>query len=78
MCTLRYMLPSVCLRYIDSVTFSALYTTIPHNLIKEKLNDLVAWTFHREGSLYLVCNVRNAFLLPKSIDIIRNGHVRNV
>ena len=32
-----------------------------HNLIKEKLNDLIEWTFHREDSLYLACNVRNAF-----------------
>ena len=29
--------------------FSTLYTTLPHNLIKEKLNDLIEWTFHREG-----------------------------
>ena len=24
-------------------------------------NDLIEWTFHREDSLYLACNVRNAF-----------------
>ena len=38
-----------------------LYTTLLHNLIKEKLNDLIEWTFHGEDSLYLACNVRNAF-----------------
>ena len=35
--------------------------TLPHNLIKEKLNDLIEWTFHREDSLYLACYIRNAF-----------------
>ena len=38
-----------------------LYTKLPHNLIKETLNDLIEWTVHREDSLYLTCNVRNAF-----------------
>ena len=41
--------------------FSTLYTTLPHNLIKEKLNDLIDWTFNRECSLYLACNGTNAF-----------------
>ena len=36
--------------------------TLPHNLIKEKLHDLIEWTFNKEGSLYLACNGRNAFL----------------
>ena len=42
-----------------------LYTTLPHNLIKEKLLDLIEWTFKRAlknyGSLYLDCNDRKAF-----------------
>ena len=46
---------------LSTYDFSTLYTTPPHNLIKEKLNDLTEWTFHREDSLYLACNVRNAF-----------------
>ena len=29
--------------------------------MKEKLNDLIEWTFHRDDSLFLACNVRNAF-----------------
>ena len=45
--------------------FSTLYTTLPHNLIKEKLLDLIEWTFKRVlknyGSLYLACNDREAF-----------------
>ena len=42
--------------------FSTLYTTLPHNLIKEQLIDLTERTFQREGSLYLACSDRNAFV----------------
>ena len=38
-----------------------LYTTLPHNLIKEKLINLIEWTFKREGSPYIACNERQAF-----------------
>ena len=41
--------------------FSTLYTTLLHNLIKEKLTELIGQTFNREGSLYLACNNENAF-----------------
>ena len=34
---------------------------MPHNLIKEKLTELIEQTFNREGSLYLACNDKNAF-----------------
>ena len=46
---------------LSTYDFSTLYTTIPHNLIKDKLNDLVERTFQREGSPYFACNERNAF-----------------
>ena len=39
---------------------STLYTTLPHNLIKDILIDLIERTFQREGSPYLACNDRNA------------------
>ena len=42
--------------------FSTLYTTLPYNLIKDKLIDLIERTFQREGSPYFTCNDRNAFL----------------
>ena len=45
--------------------FSTLYIILPHNLIKDKLIDLIERAFQREGSPYLVCNDRNAFLLRK-------------
>ena len=41
--------------------FSTLYSTLPHNLIKEENNDLTEWTFLWDGSLCLACNGRNTF-----------------
>ena len=38
--------------------FSTLCTTSPHNLIKEKLNYLIEWSFEREGLPYLACYSR--------------------
>ena len=35
---------------LSTYDFSTLYTTLPHNLIKEKFIDLIEWTFKREGS----------------------------
>ena len=50
---------------LSTYDFSTLYTTLPHNLIKEKLLDLIEWTIKRAfknyGSLYLACNDRKAF-----------------
>ena len=31
---------------------------MPHYLIKEKLINLIEWTFKREGSPYIACNER--------------------
>ena len=58
--------PDLCLLVpLYTYDFSILYTTLPHNLIKEKLLDLIEWTFKRAlknyGSLYLACNDRKAF-----------------
>ena len=46
---------------LSTYDFSTLYTTLPHNLIKEKLTELIEQTFNREGSLYLACNDKIAF-----------------
>ena len=46
---------------LSTYDFSSLYTTLPHNLIKDKLIDLIESTFQREGSPYLACSDRNAF-----------------
>ena len=52
---------------LSTYDFSTLYTTVPHNLIKDKLIDLIERTFNREGSPYLACNDRMHFLLLKSL-----------
>ena len=46
---------------LSTYDFSTLYTTLPHNLIKDKLIDLIESTFQREGSPDLACSDRNAF-----------------
>ena len=45
---------------LSTYDFSTLYTTLPHNLIKDKLIDLIERTSQREGFSYLACNNRNA------------------
>ena len=53
---------------LSTYAFSTLYTTLPHNLIKNKLIDLIERTFQREGSPNLACNDRNMhFLLQKNL-----------
>ena len=44
---------------LSTYDFSTFYTTLPHNLIKEKQTELIEHTFNREGSLYLACNDKN-------------------
>ena len=61
---------------LSTCDFSTLYTTLPHNLIKDKLIDLIERTFQREGSPYLACNERNAFLLQKNLKNIMHGRVK--
>ena len=61
---------------LSTYDFSTLYTTLPHNLIKEKLTELIEQPFNREGSLYLACNDKNAFLLLNNLNAIKCGHVR--
>ena len=46
---------------LSTYDFSTLYTTLPHNLIKEKLINVIEWTFKREGSPYISYNERQAF-----------------
>ena len=42
--------------------FSTLYTTLPHNLIKEKLLYLIELAYKNEGMLYLAaCNDKIAY-----------------
>ena len=47
------------------LVFSTLCTTLPHNLIKKKLLDLIERPFQKifknEGTRYLACNDKKAF-----------------
>ena len=50
---------------LSTYDFSTLYTTLPLNLLKEKLLDLIERTFYKkEGKLYLACNNKKAFFTP--------------
>ena len=54
---------------LSTYDFSTLYTTLPHNLIEEKLIDLIERTLQREVPPYLACNDSNA-------KNIMHGHVK--
>ena len=62
---------------LSTYDFSTLYTTMPHNLIKEKLDFLertFKTAFKNYGSLYLACNDSKAFSLCLTKDNIHFGH----
>ena len=61
---------------LSTYDFSTLYTTLPHNLIKDKLIDLIDRTSQREDSPYLACNDRNAFFTSENSKNIMHGHVK--
>ena len=46
---------------------NTLYTTLPHNLIRDRLVDFIERTFQREGSLYIACNDKNAFFTSDAV-----------
>ena len=50
---------------LSTYDFSTLYPTVPHDLIKDKLLDLIERAFKQfyknEGTLYLACNDKKAF-----------------
>ena len=54
---------------LSTYDFSTLYTTLPHHLIKEKLINLIEWTFKRESSSYIVSKDRLSSLLKTQNDI---------
>ena len=61
---------------LSTYDFSTLYTTLPHNLIKDKLVDLIERIFQREGSLYIAFNDRHVFFSLMQLNIIIYGLVR--
>ena len=62
----------VCLLMI----FFTLYTTLPHNFIKDKLIDLIERNFNREGSSHPAYNDRNAVLIQKNLKWRMHGLVK--
>jgi hypothetical protein len=52
---------------ISTHDFSTLYTTLPHDLIKDKLTSLIQKTFARENRLYLACNAKHAFFTNEQV-----------
>ena len=59
-----------------NISCSTLYTLLPHNLIKDKLVDLIERIFHRKGPLYIACNNRHVFSPLMQLEIIIYGLVR--
>ena len=55
---------------------STFYTNLPHNLIKDKLFDLIERTFNREGSSYLACNDRKRIFTSETPKNIMHGLVK--
>ena len=50
---------------MSTYDFSSLYTTLPHNLIKEKLTELIEQTLVRGCSLHLACNDKMHFFISE-------------
>ena len=63
---------------LSTYDFYTLYTTLPHNLIKEKLINLIEWTFKREGSPYIACNERQAFFTSEDTKRYKLWSCQNV
>ena len=63
---------------LSTYDFSTLYTTLPHNLIEEKLLDLIERTFYkRKASYTLLVMIRKRFSLRQTIiEDITFGFVR--
>ena len=62
---------------LSTYDFSTLFTTLPCNLIKDKLIDLIERIFNRESSLLtLHVPTETHFLLQKNLKNIMHGLVK--
>jgi len=52
---------------INTYDFSTLYTTLPHDMIKDKLSKLIIKTFDREKRTYLACNAIHAYFTNEPV-----------
>ena len=53
---------------VSSFDFSTLYTSLPHDLIKEKVLSLVKWCFNRESKTYLCTSDKAGFFSNNTYD----------
>ena len=63
---------------MSTYDFSTLYTTLPHNLINEKLTELIEQLFKRECSLNLACNDKRSFFTSEQPKIFQLWSCQNV
>ena len=61
---------------ISTYDFSTVYTTLPHNLIRNQLVDLIENTFRHEEVLYLACNEEHAFFASEEHKNMIYGFVK--
>ena len=53
---------------VSSYDFSTLYTSLPHDLIKQKLTDLIKKTFKSVKCDFVACNEKRAFFTSNTLD----------
>ena len=63
---------------MSTYDFSTLYTTLPHNSIKDKLIYLIERTFQREGSPHPACYDRYAFFTSEKLKNYHAWSCKNV
>ena len=63
---------------ISSYDFSMLYTTLPHNLIRNQLVDLIEQSFRREEALYWACNEESACFASEEHKNMIYGRVKKL
>ena len=61
---------------MSTLDFSSIYTTLPHNLIKEKITELIEQTFNTKNLVNLACNEKLAFFTLNNVKDMNCGHVR--
>ena len=61
---------------MSTYDFSTLYTTLTHNLIKDKLIDLIERPFREKALLILHVMTEMHFLLQKNLKNIMHGRVK--
>ena len=58
---------SFILTAFEDIYVFMLYTILSHNLIKDKLVNLIQRIFLRQGSFYILCNDMNAFFISNAV-----------